>query len=86
MPNPKHPETLKRGVEGWNRWREEHKEEIPNLRGADLRRANLVMLRRVRAQIGPDASSLVLSMVGSDLYLIPRQRWARAKAVPANSS
>lgn len=46
MANPEHLEIIQQGVEVWNRWREEHPEEIPdledaNLWGADLRRAAL---------------------------------------------
>jgi hypothetical protein len=51
MANPKHLEILKRGVETWNEWREEHPEIEPDLnaanlqstdlKGADLKLANL---------------------------------------------
>jgi uncharacterized protein YjbI with pentapeptide repeats len=40
MANPEHVARLKRGVEGWNKWREKL-EEIPDLRGADLSKSNL---------------------------------------------
>ncbi len=36
MANPEHLEILKQGVERWNKWRDEHSEVMPDLRGADL--------------------------------------------------
>lgn len=36
MANPEHLEILKQGVEVWNRWRKEHREIIPDLRGANF--------------------------------------------------
>src|SRR5258708_16851802 len=36
MANQEHLNLVKQGVEDWNRWREAHPEEPPNLRGADL--------------------------------------------------
>jgi len=41
MANPEHLEILKKGVEVWNKWREEHKGVRPDLNGADLGNANL---------------------------------------------
>src|SRR5271157_4164134 len=41
MANPEHLEILKQGVEQWNRWREEHLHLKPDLRDADLPKANL---------------------------------------------
>lgn len=41
MANQEHLEILRQGVEVWNRWREEHLEILPDLRGADLRGAHL---------------------------------------------
>ena len=40
MPNEKHVERLKDGVEKWNRWRKDTK-EVPDLNQANLRAANL---------------------------------------------
>ena len=36
MPNEKHFEIIKQGVEGWNQWREENPEIEPDLSGVDL--------------------------------------------------
>jgi len=38
MANTEHLKILNQGVEGWNKWREQHPEITPNLRsgGADL--------------------------------------------------
>ena len=36
MANQEQLNLLRQGAEDWNRWREAHSEEIPNLRGADL--------------------------------------------------
>ena len=42
MANPEHLEILKQGISAWNEWRgEQHSEVVPDLRGADLRDANL---------------------------------------------
>jgi len=41
MANPEHLEILQRGVDEWNRWREEHRDVRPDLREAVLQRAKL---------------------------------------------
>lgn len=41
MPNPEHLETLNRGVETWNKWRELHPKIQPYLLNADLIKRNL---------------------------------------------
>ena len=41
MANAEHLEILKRGVEVWNKWREENRKPVPDLGRADLRAANL---------------------------------------------
>lgn len=41
MADEEHLAILKKGVEAWNRWREENPNIKPNLRGADLRAADL---------------------------------------------
>jgi hypothetical protein len=41
MANPEHLAILKQGGEGWNEWREENQDVIPDLREADLSMANL---------------------------------------------
>jgi hypothetical protein len=40
MANPEHLAILNQGVEAWNEWRREHRNVIPDLRGADLRGAD----------------------------------------------
>jgi hypothetical protein len=41
MANPEHLVMLKRGVEGWNRWRRVHVHPEVDLSGADLSDADL---------------------------------------------
>ena len=41
MSNQEHPDILLAGVEGWNKWRDEHPEARPNLVGANLNRVDL---------------------------------------------
>ena len=41
MANPEHIAVLKQGVAEWNRWRDKHPEQKPDLMEADLRAANL---------------------------------------------
>ena len=41
MANPEHLVMLKRGVEGWNRWRRVHVHPEVDLSGADLSEADL---------------------------------------------
>jgi hypothetical protein len=41
MANQEHLDILKKGVDSWNLWREEHPEIKPDLTGANLRRINL---------------------------------------------
>jgi len=41
MANPEELERLRQGVEGWNKWREEHRLEPVDLGGADLTGADL---------------------------------------------
>jgi hypothetical protein len=37
MANQEHLDILKQGVVAWNRWRKEHSDIQPDLKGADLR-------------------------------------------------
>jgi hypothetical protein len=41
MANEEHLKLLKRGTAQWNRWRKEHPQVFPDLRGADLREVSL---------------------------------------------
>ena len=41
MATPEHVEMLKRSVEEWNAWRDEHPDERPDLSEANLREADL---------------------------------------------
>jgi len=41
MANLEHLAILKQGVAAWNKWREDHPDVRPDLRGADLSEANL---------------------------------------------
>lgn len=45
MANQQHVDVLKQGVEAWNKWREEHPNIKPDLRGANLVRINLFWVR-----------------------------------------
>ena len=42
MANQEHLVILKRGVQAWNLWRQEHANIRPDLRGANLREVRLV--------------------------------------------
>jgi hypothetical protein len=51
MANPEHLEILKRGVKVWNKWRDEHKEVVPDLNGADLSLADIRLANLSRAKL-----------------------------------
>ncbi len=61
MANPEHLAILKKGVNAWNRWREEGSLTRPDLGGADLNGANL---RGVKL---PNATLLEANLLGADL-------------------
>jgi uncharacterized protein YjbI with pentapeptide repeats len=42
MANRQHLALIKQEVDAWNKWREENPKLVPNLRGADLSRTNLI--------------------------------------------
>jgi uncharacterized protein YjbI with pentapeptide repeats len=74
MANPEHLAILKQGVEVWNRWRQEqrksHGEERLDLRGAELRSADLVKINFGRSYITSRHGGLRFSYVdlrGADL-------------------
>ena len=51
MGNDEHLATLKKGVTAWNKWCRENRRIRPDLRGADLSNANLVMARLLEADL-----------------------------------
>jgi uncharacterized protein YjbI with pentapeptide repeats len=51
MPNPEHLRFLKRGVERWNAWRDQHEKITPDLIGADLTSTNLRGANLLRAEL-----------------------------------
>lgn len=51
MANTDHLERLRQGVEGWNAWRKEEPSVIPDLRGAELRGANLLAIDLHKADL-----------------------------------
>ena len=51
MANPKHLAILKQGVAAWNKWRQENRETVPDLSGADLREAHLVGVDLIGANL-----------------------------------
>jgi uncharacterized protein YjbI with pentapeptide repeats len=51
MPNPKHLEILNKGVEVWNKWREDNPDVRPDLIQADLKGANLEEANLERAHL-----------------------------------
>jgi uncharacterized protein YjbI with pentapeptide repeats len=72
MADPEHLAQLKQGVEAWNRWRDENREIIPdirinpNLRGADLTQADLTGADLSEVDLtGTDLDGAIL--VGTDL-------------------
>lgn len=71
MSNEEHLNVLKQGVQIWNEWRETHPNEIPHLRGAQLRGAELPAIN-LRGAVLCDANlaNAVLSdadLSGADL-------------------
>ncbi|WP_017660543.1 pentapeptide repeat-containing protein [Baaleninema simplex] len=58
MANAEHLWTLKRGVEVWNRWREENDRIVPNLHDADLRGLKLAGANLRRACLSETSLSL----------------------------
>jgi Pentapeptide repeats (8 copies) len=49
--NPEHFELLQQGVDSWNAWRRGNPSIVPDLSGADLRRANLIEADLSRANL-----------------------------------
>ncbi len=66
MANDEHLEILKKGVEAWNRWREEHRSEHPDLSGADLSDAYLTGADLTSANLTL-ASLRGVDLTGADL-------------------
>ncbi|MCA9905031.1 MAG: pentapeptide repeat-containing protein [Anaerolineae bacterium] len=70
MSNEEHLNVLKQGVQIWNEWRESHPDEIPDLRGAQLREVELPAVNLRGALLcGVNLQSAVLpdaDLVGSD--------------------
>ena len=76
MANPEHLEILKRGVEGWNRWRKDSPEVRANLRNAqlggmelknaNLEGANLLEADLLRADLS-EANLTEADLTGADL-------------------
>ncbi len=63
MADPTHLAILERGVDAWNRWRDEHSDARPDLEGADLRGRRLVSANLSRALLNrADLSESVLSL------------------------
>jgi hypothetical protein len=63
MANPEHLKIIKQGVERWNKWREGHPEERPDLSGADF---SGIPLAASEAPSGGDFSGVDFS--GADLH------------------
>jgi uncharacterized protein YjbI with pentapeptide repeats len=51
MASTKHLAELRKGVAAWNRWRTANAEVVPDLRGAELRRVNLIDADLTRANL-----------------------------------
>jgi uncharacterized protein YjbI with pentapeptide repeats len=51
MANPDHLAVLKKGVDAWNEWRKEHPEIRPDLRRAELHKANLAGANLIRVDL-----------------------------------
>ena len=67
MANPEHLETLRRGVEAWNRWRRESPETIVNLIGADLEGSQLVDVdfeRKSRSEVKTEEPCHIFGQAG----------------------
>lgn len=66
MANPEHIKLLKQGVEGWNKWRREHRDITPALGGADLSGANLDNADLIGANLN-NTSLVNASLIDADL-------------------
>jgi hypothetical protein len=65
MANPEHLEIIKQGVEAWNKWREEHPRVRPDLKGANLRWADLTRAGLYSADLNEaDLNEAYLSRAG----------------------
>ena len=62
MANPEHLKIIKKGVEVWNKWREEHSDERPDLEGANLWGAELRRVALSKANLSR------VNLSGADLY------------------
>ena len=67
MANPEHLAILKRGVEVWNKWREDHKDVVPNLRGANLSGSHIGKADLRGANI-TEAHLIGVELRGANLY------------------
>jgi uncharacterized protein YjbI with pentapeptide repeats len=67
MANPEHLAILKQGVERWNKWREEHKDERPDVSQGALHEADLRGVNLSGADLtGADCSSA--NLIAAHLY------------------
>lgn len=68
MANEEHLSILKSGVSAWNKWRSEHREIVPGLRGADLRGADLSGANLIMANLR-EANLTTASLGGANLFM-----------------
>ena len=66
MANAEHLGSLKADVDKWNLWREDNREVIPDLSGADLARADLRMANLNSANL-TNANLVMANLAGADL-------------------
>ena len=52
MANAEHLKILKKGVKAWNAWRQENRDVVPDLYGADLSRMDLTYIHIMRTNLG----------------------------------
>lgn len=72
MANEEHLKILKKGVKAWNKWRQEERDVMPGLYGADLRGMDLTYIHFMRTNLGEaNLSGTILRkafMVGAYLH------------------
>ena len=84
MANPKHVKILKKGVEGWNQWREENPDIAPDLSRADLSKSYLRGAKFMRANLyGAYLVETILDVANLNGADLNRADLRRAKLIGA---
>ena len=87
MADEEHLSILKQGVESWNRWREEHPEIIPDLRGVNFDEANLAGAAFEEARLeGASFQKAFLDNVDFKMAILTEAKLYRASLTKADLS